>query len=170
MTGTADMMVRTCARQEIEYLRRLYAKATDLIGTGKAEAVAEGTAIYEQIFTADVSVRTAGGIRPLTATGPQGWADVVQKALANYSATQHLIGTQLVDPLELASDADGVVLSGSARMESYLQAWHEHPNGTVYVFLGTYEDQVRYDPAHGWQIYDMTLVQTSSENREMGTL
>ncbi len=170
MTITADIVVRTCARQEIEYLRRLYAKATDLIGTGKAEAVAEGTAIYEQIFTPDVSVRTVGGNRSLEATGPHAWADVVQKALADYTSTQHLIGTQLVDPLELESNVDGALQTGLARLESYLQAWHEHHDGTVYVFLGTYEDYVRYDPASGWQIYNMTLTQTSSEQREMGTL
>ncbi len=46
-------------------------------------------------------------------------------------------------------------------MESYLHAWHERPDGTTYIFLGTYVDEVRRTQ-NGWQIYKMTLVQTSA--------
>ena len=41
------------AIQEVEYLRRRYARATDLIGTATPEAIAEGRAIYHAVFAAD---------------------------------------------------------------------------------------------------------------------
>ena len=133
-------------RQEIEYLRRLYAKATDAIGRGGDEDVAEGTAIYHQIFTADVTITTSNtGADPLTAASPDQWAEVVRDALSRYTGTQHLIGTQLV-----TLDGD------EAYMESYVNAWHKNPDGTVYLFLGTYIDKVRRTE-QGWQIYAMDL-------------
>ena len=55
-------------RQEIEVLRRLYAKATDTIGLATHEAIEEGRAIYHRIFTPDVKIRTSNtGADPLTA-------------------------------------------------------------------------------------------------------
>lgn len=160
------------ARQEIEYLRRLYAKATDLIGTNTEAAIAEGRAIYHRIFTEDAMVRAGppdGDL--LEAQGPDSWVDVVLEALAQYSSTQHLIGTQLVEIERMSVNDQGTVQSGQASMESYLQAWHENkPDGTVWLFLGTYHDKVRYTPGIGWQIYDMTLTQVAGENRHLGTL
>ena len=136
------------ARLEIEDLARLYAKATDLIGTATTEQIAQGRAIYHRIFTPDVQIRTANtGGEPLTADGPDAWVDVVLSALRDYTGTQHLIGTQLVE-------IDGT----TAHMESYLNAWHKNPDGSVFLFLGTYIDEVRRTDT-GWQIYDMTLRQ-----------
>ena len=155
---------------EIEYLRRLYARATDLIGTGEAAAVSEGDAIYQQIFTQDVDIKTLGGSVPFEATGPAAWRDVVADALANYVATQHLIGTQLVEFEALEVGDDGVVVAGKASMTSYLQAWHEHQDGHVWVFIGTYEDELVFNPGQGWQIAAMILREVSSERRELGTL
>ena len=164
--------METSARQEIEYLRRLYAKATDMIGTNTKSAVEEGRAIYRRIFTRDAMVRAgsqADGV--LERQGPDGWVDVVTEALDKYSSTQHLIGTQVVDIDRIEVGDDGTVTSGEASMESYLQAWHEDkPGGTVWVFIGTYHDKVRYTPGVGWQIYDMTLTQVAGENRALGAL
>ena len=164
------MLAEVIARQEIEYLRRLYARATDLIGTGDEQAKSQGLAIYERIFTPDVTIRTTGSDTPYEATGASDWADVVSDALADYVATQHLIGTQIVEIMELDAAQSGSVNSGTGRMESYLQAWHEHQNGNVWVFIGTYEDYVRFTPGIGWQIYAMTLTQVSAETRLLGTL
>ena len=135
--------------QEIEYLRRLYAKATDLIGTHDELKVAEGRAIYARIFTPDAKIRTAPLTgEALTANNPEEWVDVVLDALGDYVGTQHLIGTQLV------------TLNGDeAHMQSYLSAWHGRADGSAWIFMGTYEDHVRKTAA-GWQIYDMTLHET----------
>ena len=43
-------LVETRAIQEVEYLRRWYAKATDLIGVATPQSIAEGRAIYHRIF------------------------------------------------------------------------------------------------------------------------
>ena len=55
-------------------------------------------------------------------------------------------------------------------MTSYLQAWHEHQDGHVWVFVGTYEDELVFNPGQGWQIAAMILREVSSERRELGTL
>lgn len=152
----------------IEYLRRQYAKATDLLGTGEAQAVAEGTRIYHDIFSVDASIGTSGeGVDPYAAVGPDAWADVVIDALAEYSATQHLIGTQLVELQTLTCDANNKVASGSAVMTSYLQAWHSTAN-EVWLFIGTYTDIVKYTPNVGWQIVDMDLARVAEEKRTLG--
>jgi len=133
-------------KHEIETLQRLYAKATDTIGLATAEKVAEGKAIYHRIYTDDAQIRTANtGADPLVADGPDAWADVVLNALQDYTGTQHLIGTQLTQ-----------VSGDEGQMESYLNAWHKNPDGSVYYFLGTYISKVRRVP-EGWKIYDMTL-------------
>lgn len=149
----STVMTHTAEVQSVEYLRRLYGKATDLIGQNTPESIAAGKAIYRQIFTADAKIRTANtGADPLTAEGPDEWADVVLDALKDYTATQHLIGTQVV---ELNGD--------TAQMESYLDAWHQNADNSVWIFRGTYTDQVRKSAA-GWQIYDMTLSLTIGYN------
>jgi len=159
----ADMAI---ARQEIEYLRRWYAKATDLLGVNTAESIAEGRKIYHRIFTPDARIQTSGpGSRPLEAVGPDGWVEVANNALKDYVATQHLIGTQIVE-IHSLNQKDGVIVGGEASMTSYLQAWHAHTDD-VFVFFGTYVDKVRYTPGVGWQIYDMNLVQVSGDVRPL---
>lgn len=155
------------ARQEIEYLRRWYAKATDLLGVNTPESIAEGRRIYHRIFTPDAKIRVTGSGSPLEASGPDGWVEVANTALKDYVATQHLIGTQIVEIHELGEDAAGQVVSGKASMTSYLQAWHAGTED-LWLFIGTYEDEVRYTPGIGWQIYDMNLVQVSGEYRPIG--
>lgn len=170
--GTAavtERVQRTVAIQEIETLRRLYARATDQLGINTLESIAEGTATYRRIFTPDVTVRVTGaGTEPLDATGPDAWAKVANDALASYAATQHLIGSQLVDIHAIEFDAIGNVVSGDASMSSYLQAWHATPENSVWLFIGTYHDKVRFTPGVGWQIYDMNLERVSGEDRPMG--
>jgi len=163
---------KTIARQEIEYLRRLYAKATDMIGTNRPALVAEGSEIYSRIFTPDVNIVSydqAGEIG-YESEGANGWVDVVADALKVYTATQHLIGTQIVDLQQLDLDDSGQVTAGQAQMESYLQAWHENDKKAVlWLFIGTYTDKVRYVPGIGWQIYEMALNQVAGERRALGT-
>lgn len=155
------------ARQQIEYLRRQYARATDLLGTATPDAIKEGTKIYHEIFTPDADLCTSGGTaEPFQATGPAAWADVVVDALEEYNATQHLIGTQLVH-IDQLSEKDGVVSAGHATMSSYLQAWHSTEADRLWLFIGNYEDEVQFVPGKGWQICAMNLVQISGDNRQI---
>ena len=137
---------------EIENLRRLYAKATDLIALGGHENVEGARTIYHQIFTPDVDIKTSPGPDALIANSPDEWVDVVASALDEYRSTQHMIGSQLVQ-----------VNGDQAHMESYLSAWHQRPDNSVMVFLGTYVDSVRRD-ASGWQISAMDLQRTMVYN------
>lgn len=163
--GAAGLAV---ARQEIEYLRRQYALATDLLGKCDDPAeVAEAKRIYQRIFTPDANICSVGGGGPtLSASGPNGWAHEVSKALASYSYTQHLIGTQVVQ-IDQMTGAGGRVQSGHASMSSYLQAWHSEPNGRLLMVMATYEDKVTYVADLGWQIYDMRIVMMASDVRQL---
>lgn len=167
--AAVDAGTLALARQQVEYLRRLYARATDLLGTGKSDAIAEGTKIYHEIFTPDADLRTSGGdAEPFQATGPDAWADVVVGALDEYSATQHLIGTQLTH-IDQLTEQNGTITGGHATMASYLQAWHSTAAGRLWLFMGTYEDEVRFVPGKGWQIYAMNLIETAADNRQISS-
>lgn len=164
--GTDDAGLRLrlqAARQEIRELRHAYGIATDLIGGNREPGLGEGRDIYRRIFTPEARIGAAG-IEPVT--GPDAWVDVVAGALAPYSATQHLIGTQYVTGLRLP-DADGA--GGAARMRSYLQAWHSTADGDLWLFMGTYEDELVYSEPHGWQIAAMMLYQVAADYRRLGT-
>ena len=158
------------AKAQISELRRLYGKATDLLGAGRDhDGLSEeglsrdvkqfmGRRIYNQIFTTDANI-VAGS---LIGTGGDEWADIVASALASFTATQHMLGTQLVEIDELPSEH-----GGGGTMQTYLNALHEFaPGGTILIVRGTYFDKVRYTPTAGWQIYDMNLVFTAVETRE----
>jgi hypothetical protein len=168
MDSAHAAMAKMVAVQDIEYLRRQYALATDQIGEGTAASIKAGTATYHRIFTPDATLRVASETISDVSTGPDEWVKVVTDALETYTSTQHLIGTQLVDICSLDIDADGQVTGGEATMSSYLQAWHAEGDERVWLFLGTYNDKVRFTPGLGWQIYDMSLVQVSGEDRAMG--
>ena len=150
------------AKQDIEYLRREYARATDLIGTNEADKIEEGRAVYRRIFTPDVTIAASNGPgqQVFRAAGPDAWVDVAADALSVFDATQHLIGTQLVT-IESLPDANDE--GGAATMMSYLQAWHSDPDRVLDIFIGTYHDKLRYTPGVGWQIYDMYLEKVSGE-------
>jgi hypothetical protein len=150
------------AKEEIAELRRRYAKATDLIGLNTSDAIEQGRAIYHRVFTADARIGASGQPR---VSGPDAWVDIVAAALDEYQATQHLIGTQLVEIVRLPSADDG----GLATATSYLQAWHAKANGELWLFIGTYHDKARYSPGIGWQIYEMTLEQVSQDRRSLSS-
>ncbi len=167
MASALDTVI---ARQQIEYLRRRYARATDLIGEGTTDSLAQGRRIYHEIFTADARICTSlDGEIKLEARGPDGWVDVAHEALKEYVATQHLVGSQLVELSQLETDANGNVTAGAATMTSYLQAWHARTD-SVWIFIGSYVDQVRHFNGKGWQIHDMELIQLSGEDRPLGAM
>ena len=157
--------VKTQAIQEIEYLKRWYAKATDQIGIATPESIAEGRAIYHRVFTADAQLDAGPGREPQV--GPDGWLDLVLSALGELGPTQHLIGTQLVKIKSLELDGECNVLAGSATMESYLQAWHEQKDEKVWLFFGTYFEDAVFIPGTGWRIEKMILRQVAGETRYM---
>lgn len=167
MTQAADAAATALARQDIEYLRRHYGYATDLLCQGTAEAIAEGRAIYHRIFTPDVAISASvGDGNTLSAQGPDGWLDVVVKALEVHRVTQHLIGTQVVEIESLPAPSRPDL--GRATLRSHLQAWHEGKDGTLDVFIGIYHDDVRFTATAGWQIERMHLEQVSREVRRFG--
>ena len=169
MNDIAKAFAKVQAIQEIEYLRRWYARATDLIGIATTESIEEGRQIYHRIFTTDVEFDVRGTDRhPLPANGPDVWVDVVHGALAPKGPTQHLIGTQLVTIDQLLVADDGSVKSGNAKMQSYLQAWHELADQKVWLYLGIYHDQVTFTSGIGWQISHMRMEQVAGETRYMG--
>lgn len=143
-------------------LRHAYAIATDLIGSNIAASVDRGRAIYERIFAPTATI-AADGIEPVI--GPDAWVDIVLRALAPYSATQHLIGTQYVTDLRLP-DAEGA--GGRAHMTSYLQAWHSKPSDDLWLYMGTYEDDLCFSAGRGWQIERMMLHQVAADYRKVG--
>jgi len=159
-TGSGDPAAITVATQQIEYLRKQYGLATDLIGSKVLENIEEGRAIYRAIFAPEVKISASnGGDGPtLDAVGPDAWVDVVVRALQPFAVTQHLIGTQLVT-IDALPDSDGV--GGSASMISYVQAWHAAPGKFVDTFIGTYRDKVAFDPHVGWHIIEMRLEKVS---------
>ena len=159
--ASAQDVDESIAIQHIEYLRKLYARATDLIGSNDPANIEAGREIYHRIFTPDAKITTRDqGEIGFSATGPDQWVDVVVGALKVFDATQHLIGTQLVTIGNLP-DKDGN--GGTATMTSYLQAWHSDPDRVLDIFIGTYHDQVRYTAGIGWQIYAMELEKVSGE-------
>jgi len=156
---TDQLLATTMAKTQIVELRNLYARATDAIGRTTPEGIAEGRAIYHRIFTPDATL-AAAGIDPVT--GPDAWVDIVEGALEEYNATQHLIGSHVVE-IESLPDADGN--NGKASMTSYLQAWHSTPENRLFMFIGTYHDTCVSRAQHGWQIATMKLENTADEVR-----
>lgn len=157
-----ERLVAAVDRQEIMELRHAYGIATDLIGKGTPDAIEAGRAIYRRIFTADAEIGAAG---VESVTGPDAWVDIVLDALEPYNATQHLIGTQHISELSRPNAAGQ---GGHARMSSYLQAWHSRADGYLWLFMGTYEDELLWTSANGWQIRRMMLRQIAADHRTLG--
>ena len=156
------------ARQEIEYLRRMYGRATDQLGqTDDAVARAEAIATYRRIFAPEANIRAGAQDAGLNGQGPDAWVDVVTEALRKYETTQHLIGTQLVSFNSIEFD-NGEIASGSASMTSYLHAWHASTDNSLRVVLGTYADELQFMPGIGWQIVAMNLIHNSADHRMVG--
>ena len=155
------------ARQQIELLRRAYAFATDQLGqVDDADAQTSGLRIYHRIFAPNAGAKvTRGDETLLSATGPDGWAEVARNALRDYAATQHLIGTQLVT-FDQAQFDQATLVSGTADMTSYVQATHVWPDQRMRVVTGAYVDHVQWVPGTGWQIDNMNLVYANEEFRQ----
>ena len=110
-----EAFAKTIAVQQIEYLRRAYARATDQIGLADEASVEAGRAVYRTIFAKDATFAVTGPeTSPLSADGPDGWVDVVLGALGPMGPTQHLIGTQIVDIESITFDSDCQVTGGRA--------------------------------------------------------
>ena len=149
------------AKHEIEYLQRLYARATDQIGTNVPENIEVGRAVYHRIFTQDATIRASDPSgAEFRVVGPDEWVKVVDGALSVFDSTQHLLGTQIVE-LDSLPNADGK--GGEGKMSSFLQAWHQDDDRVIDIYLGTYYSKVRYTSGIGWQIYDMRLEKVAGE-------
>jgi uncharacterized protein (TIGR02246 family) len=100
---------------------------------------ARDMARYATCFTDDVVVT---GFGDRTLTGKAEYVPWVEKALARYSATQHLVGNQEVS-----------VHGDSAHLRTYVQATHvlAVDPGTLVVLWGIYDDRLVRTP-DGWQI------------------
>lgn len=153
-------------------IRRLshnYALGTDAIGvgnftTGLGHDAAAGIPFYEETFTADFVFKLflAGNPNPVvTVTGIPQWATFVKNAFegSKYRATQHLLGTVVVDL------APG---NHTASMSSYLTATHVRPPAASSdnlernsIFVGTYVDRVVRNRGE-WRIAERALRQTVS--------
>lgn len=150
-------------RQRIEYLRRLYALATDQIGLGVDGGLERGREIYRRIFTEDARIRViSDGQVTHEGVGPDSWFTVVRQALQPYAGVQHLIGSQVVEFVDGRME--------EATMSSYLQAWHDRPAEYVFTFIGTYYDRVRLVPGEGWKIHDMELREVSKARLYHGAI
>lgn len=174
-TTSAQQIALLLAHEQITNLRRLYAQATDNLGqVDNVDAQRSGLATYHRIFTQDADIQVSGATPTLLqGTGPDAWADVARQALRSYAATQHLIGSQVVQFKQLQWDSGSqdpaTPLSGRADMKSYLQAWHAWPDKRLRLVMGTYHDHVIFTPSIGWQICAMNLEHVSGEERALGS-
>ncbi|MEY9211787.1 nuclear transport factor 2 family protein [Thermobifida halotolerans] len=105
--------------------------------------------LLERVFTPDAvaAYGRVGDPRGLPAI-----VGVVRASLEPLDASQHFIGTSLVEP-------DG---EGGARGRTYLIAQHvrnQTPGGDQYVIAGTYVDRFVRTPG-GWRISERRLVHT----------
>jgi hypothetical protein len=167
---SAPTYSESSARQEIEYLRKWYAVATDILlqenqtsgfsplsidgeSLGPLNHVEDafniGRKIYRRVFSPDAEIHIAGvnppppGATPLR-VGPDEWATFVH-GITFIKATQHLIGTQLtdIDVMPSVHPSMSSTATGHGKMSSYLQAFHELADGnSTSVFLGVYFDDV----------------------------
>jgi hypothetical protein len=133
---------------EIAKLTYCYARGTDAIGAGD---VTGGKAIYADCFApnAYLAVWFPGtpfeGPPSFETTGTNAWADFVDSAFVDYTATQHLI-----------SNVDVDIHGKEATMTSYLIATHVRADGTVDIANGTYVDELERIKGK-WVITSRTL-------------
>mgnify|MGYP002621366379 CR=1 FL=1 len=105
--------------------------------------------LLDQVFTPDATAHYGRAGRP---SGLPAIVAVVRSSLERLDASQHFIGTSLVEP-------DG---EGEARGRTYLIAQHVRdglPGGSQFVVAGTYVDRFVRTP-RGWRIRERRLVET----------
>jgi len=150
---------RVEAEVKIAKLTNCYAVGIDAIGQSNVPA---GLDIWDDCFTSDATfaVWFAGsnfnGPPDYTTVGTTSWGNFANSFFRNagYVATQHLMGTIVVD-------VDGP----TANMSSYLQASHFLADGSVDIAKGTYEDEVVRENGR-WKIKRRTLKLISSMHQE----
>lgn len=121
----------------------------DLLARYAAAVDDRDRAAYSDCFTTDVEV-IGFGSGPLQ--GRDAWVDYVWEALQGYSATQHLLGQQLV-----SIEGD----HASARTE--VQALHvAADSGNKFTLWATYLSEMRRS-ADGWKIVRHELVVRATE-------
>jgi len=100
---------------------------------------------YRGCFVDDVELH---GFGPDPIRGVDAWMAFVEKTLANFSATQHLLG-----PPRVELDED------TARMRTDLQAQHflREPQGRIFTLWGTYLTSLVRERS-GWKIRRHELV------------
>jgi uncharacterized protein (TIGR02246 family) len=106
---------------------------------------ARDMAAYGSCFTEDAVISGFGGGGPIR--GRQAWVDFVTNALKRFSATQHLLGNQVVEV-----DGDEATLQTSVQASHFLV---DKP-GAVMTLFATYFDKLVRKDGH-WQIYDHRL-------------
>ena len=108
---------------------------------------------YRRLFRPDVILE---GFGPKTIRGVDAWLEFVEKALAPYRQTQHMLGPQLatID----GDDAD-------ARTD--LQAIHmmKEPAGEIFTLWGTYQTRFRRGADGTWRIARHELVVRATDNQ-----
>ena len=144
-----DGAERVLAKAEIAEHQRRYVRAADrLVGADDPEPSA---AVYRRVFTADARIVVTGQV---SATGPEEWLAISRATQAVLRATQHMIGTQVVDVHALPGP-DGT--GGRASMTSAVQVSQMPEAGGVARLLGTYTSELVHVPGTGWKISEMTL-------------
>lgn len=108
---------------------------------------------YRECFTTDVELH---GFGPDVIRGVDAWIDFVHKALANFSATQHMLGPPRVE-----------LTGGTAEMRTDLQAQHflREPKGRIFTLWGTYHTSlVRTDRV--WKMKRHELVTRATRSSD----
>jgi hypothetical protein len=148
-SGRDEAVEHALAKADIAELQRRYVRAADrLVGADDPEPSA---AVYRRVFTADARIVVTGQV---SATGPEEWLAISRATQAGLRATQHMIGTQVVD-VHALPDVDGT--GGSATMTSAVQVSQMPEDGGVARLLGTYTSELVHAPGAGWKIDAMTL-------------
>lgn len=163
------------ARQDVEYLRRIYGLATDMLGLkNDPESNKKARAMYTKIFTPDCKIYLApyplAAGAPPTRVGPDAWAEFVENALKAAVGTQHLLGTQVaeIDEMPDGFPGRGRSTKGHATCISYLNSWNVSAvdgQNRLTTTISIYRDSARITPGVGWQIYNMHLSRVSGETR-----
>ena len=135
-----DQLRRLCDREEITWVLNEYCHALDRMDLRRLCG----------LFTEDCLVEY----------GPEEWlrsrgAAALEKSLARMwrwaRTSHHLSNVQI----EFSSDVDAVV-------RSYVQAWHERPDGTTATVLGQYHDRFVRQTA-GWRILERRMFMNGSD-------
>ena len=111
--------------------------------------------LYRSCFAEDVAVV---GMAEETIRGLDPWLDFVEKALANYGATQHMLGPTLA-----------TIQGDAAATRTDVQALHrlKEPAGAIFTLWATYKTDMRR-VAGEWKISRHELVRRASATTRQG--